>query len=180
MVIAKGVNLVRNNVTGNEKSDEWYTPVQVVQKCYELLDPKYESAIMCPYDTKLSGFVQIGQMRKFTIIHSINDYLETDYEYDYVITNPPFSIKDAVIERVLESGKPAALVLPVDSLGGKKRHEMFAKYSYPSIYVPSKRINYVDGTGLNRKQSSFHSIIMLLNVGRSEIIWERNVDNSSL
>jgi 16S rRNA A1518/A1519 N6-dimethyltransferase RsmA/KsgA/DIM1 with predicted DNA glycosylase/AP lyase activity len=169
----KGVRIVLNNVTGNVKSDEWYTPVEIVQKCYELLNPRYKSVIMCPYDTQDSHFVKVGQMRNHTVIHSITDYLETDYEYEYVITNPPFSIKDDVIERVLESARPAALILPVDSLGGKRRHALFKKYSYPSIYVPTKRINYVDGSGLNRQSSSFHSIIMLLNVNHSNLLWEQ-------
>ena len=172
MAIVRDVRIVLNNITGNIKSDEWYTPVEVVQKCYELLSPRYESVIMCPYDTTESHFVKIGQLRNYTVIHSITDYLDKDYEYDYVITNPPFSIKDAVIERVLSSGRPGALILPIDSLGGKARHKLFKEHEYPSIYVPTKRINYIDGSGFNRKSSSFHSVIMLLNVGESRLIWE--------
>lgn len=173
MQTEKGVRVVLNNVTGNIKSDEWYTPVEVVQKCYELLNPRYKSVIMCPYDTENSHFVKVGQMRSHTVIHSITDYLETDYEYEYVITNPPFSIKNDVIERILRAGKPAALILPIDSLGGVNRHRLFKEYGYPSIYVPTKRIGFVDGTGLNRKANNFHSIIMLLNVNHSSLLWEQ-------
>ena len=161
-----------NNVTGNEKTDEWYTPLDIVVKCYDLLQVKYQSRILCPFDTKNSYFVYWGHSTNNSVIYGINDYLTSDYEFDYLLTNPPFSIKDQVIEKVLKDGKPSALVLPLDSLGGAKRHKLFKEYGYPTIYIPSKRMKFIDGTGLNRNQVSFHSIIMLLNVGKSELIWE--------
>lgn len=159
------------------KSDEWYTPLPIVLKCYELLKVKYKTTILCPFDTEQSQFVQWGQKTNHTVLFGMRDYLEQFYEYDYLITNPPFSIKDQVIEKVLKEGKPAALVLPIDSLGGVKRHKMFAQYGYPSVYIPARRMKFTDGTGANRDRISFHSIIMLLNTGHSEIIWDTNVDN---
>jgi hypothetical protein len=161
------------NVFDNELiTDEWYTPLDIVIKAYELLNVRYKSTIMCPYDTAESQFVQWGQKTNNSVIYGITDYLDTDYQYDYVLTNPPFSIKDQVIERVLKSGKPGALILPLDSLGGVKRHALWKQYGYPSIYVPAKRMRFIDGTGQGRDKVSFHCIIMLLNVGKSEIIWE--------
>ena len=173
METVKGVRAVKNNITGNEKSDEWYTPIDLVQTCYELLDIPYESRVMLPFDTEHSNFVKWGQKHKYHLIYNINDYLEKNYEYDVLVTNPPFSIKDLVIERVLQLGKPAALTLPSDAIGGVKRHTLFAKYGYPSIYVPKRRISYIDGSGLNRKSSYFHTIIMLLNVKHSSLMWEQ-------
>ena len=40
------------------------------------------------------------------------------YDFDYLITNPPYSNKDEIIARCIESGKPCVLVLPIDALGG--------------------------------------------------------------
>ena len=46
-------------------------------------------------------------------------------EYDIIVSNPPFSIKDAIIERTYELNKPFALLLPLDSLQGKRRYGCF-------------------------------------------------------
>lgn len=46
-------------------------------------------------------------------------------EWDIIISNPPDSIKDAIIERVYNLNKPFALLLPLDSLQGKRRYECF-------------------------------------------------------
>lgn len=167
---------MRNDYNPN-RTDEWYTPLHIVLKCYELLKVRYKSTILCPFDTDKSEFVQWGQKTNNTVLYGMRDYLDKSYEHDYMITNPPFSIKDKVIEKVLKEGKPTALVLPLDSLGGVRRHKMWSFYGYPSVYIPAKRMKFIDGTGQNRDRISFHSIIMLLNVGKSEIIWDTNVDN---
>ena len=109
-------------------------------------------------------------------IYGITDYLETDgYEYDLLATNPPYSIKDKVIQKVLEYGKPAALIMPADALGGKRRHELYQEFGYPSIYVPIARIAYSNGYGERIKSGvSFQSLIYLYNTGTSEVIWEQS------
>ena len=161
-----------NNVTGNQKTDEWYTSPETVKICLELLAPTVGSTICCPFDTKDSWFVKLLQERGHKVIYGINDWLENDYEYDFAVTNPPFSIKDKVILKAFQSGKPTVLVLPIDSLSGVRRHEMYKTYGYPTIYIPTRRVNYVDGTGKNRKSTHFTSIFIKLNSGRTDLIWE--------
>ena len=46
-------------------------------------------------------------------------------EWDILISNPPYSIKDAIIKRVYELNKPFALLLPLNSLQGKQRYKYF-------------------------------------------------------
>jgi hypothetical protein len=163
-----------NNVTKNVMSDEWYTPIDVVKKCFELLSLDQALCVMCPFDDEKSNFVRYAQQIGHQVIFGINNYLEADYKYDAVVTNPPFSIKDKVIERVLQSGKPSALLMPLDSLGGVARRKMFRQYGYPSIYVPIKRVSLINEAGLICKHANFHSIIMLLNWKTTpQIIYER-------
>lgn len=44
--------------------------------------------------------------------------MTTDYDCDWIISNPPYSNKDEIIERCIEIGKPTILLLPIESLGG--------------------------------------------------------------
>lgn len=152
-----------------QKNDEWYTNQETVDLVTDLLNPK--GTICCPFDSEESYFVKKAKLIG-DCIYGITDYLDKDYQYDYLMTNPPFSIKDKVIERVLQAGKPSALVLPITTLGGVKRHSLFAKYGYPAVYIPSKRINYYDHNWVKRESNYFHTIIMLFNTEKEGLIWE--------
>lgn len=59
------------------------------------------ATVLCPFDTDKSLYVQYGIECGYNVIYNIRDFLDRDvtYEFDFVITNPPFSIKDDVIER---------------------------------------------------------------------------------
>lgn len=162
-----------SGITKIEKNDEWYTTTQTVSLMYKLLNIPTNKRVICPFDTDKSNFVIQGLQNNYEMLYGMRDWLTTDYEYDYLITNPPFSIKDNVIERCLISKKPSALVLPIDSLGGKRRHGLYKKYNYPTIYIPSRRINYISVDGQHTKANHFHSVILILNdpLG-SRLIWE--------
>jgi hypothetical protein len=142
-----GVGL--NNITGNEYSDEWYTDEATARLAISLLNPDPKSSIMLPFDTEQSQFAKLLPKLGHSVTFGVRDWLESEYAYDCLITNPPFSIKDAVIEKVLRDGRKATLILPLDSLGGVKRHQLFAQYGYPHVYIPTRRIAYYDQQGLS-------------------------------
>jgi hypothetical protein len=162
-----------SGMTGQVMTDEWYTKQETVELMYQLLDPIEGSSVMCPFDTDKSQFVQVGEAKGFEVYRNIRNWLDSEYEYDYLITNPPFSIKDLVIEKILESGKPSAVILPIDSLGGKRRHELYRQYGYPSVYVPTRRVNYISEDGQDTKSNHFHSVILIFNDPEQRgLIWE--------
>jgi len=163
-----------NNITGNYYSDEWYTDQATVDLCWELLDIKAEDIICCPFDSEQSLFVKKAKEQGNQVIFGIQDFIgSTNYEFTKLVTNPPFSLKDSVIETVYQYAKPAALILPLDTLGGVKRNGLYAQNGKPAVYLPSKRINYSDKDFQKKQGSNFHSVIMLFNQKIYEgIIWE--------
>lgn len=46
-------------------------------------------------------------------------------KWDIIVSNPPFSIKDKVLERLYSFNKPFAVLLPLNSLQGKTRYKYF-------------------------------------------------------
>jgi len=46
-------------------------------------------------------------------------------DYDVIVSNPPFSIKDNILGRLYELNKPFAVLLPMNSLQGKSRFKLF-------------------------------------------------------
>lgn len=103
------------------KSDEWYTPIETVQTMLDVFPPKAGDKIILPFDTDKSNFTKIITSEYDPLaIYGINDFLNKEYEFDYLITNPPYSNKDEIIARCIETGRPCVLVLPIDTLGGYK------------------------------------------------------------
>ena len=164
----------KNNITRNIYSDEWYTDQKTVDFGLDLLQPQRPARIMCPFDSNKSLYVQTLLAKGFNVIYGITDFLENDlYEFDYLITNPPFSLKDQVIEQVYKYDKPSLLMLPLDSLGGVKRASLYEKYGYPFVIIPTRRVAYYDENASLRKGASFHSVYSLFNAEKSGIQWEQ-------
>lgn len=57
------------------------------------------------------------------------DFFEYEPEepYDVIISNGPFSKKDAILRRLDKIGKPFAILLPMNSLQGKSRFDVFER-----------------------------------------------------
>lgn len=53
------------------------------------------------------------------------DRLTPTPDFDMILTNPPYSIKDKWIARCYELGKPFALLLPLAALGEQERVKMY-------------------------------------------------------
>lgn len=63
-------------------------------------------------------------------------------ECDYIISNPPYSMKGEVFKRLFELGKPFAMLVGVVGLfESQKRFEMFRDHDFEIMYM-NKRIAY--------------------------------------
>ena len=112
-----------------EAGDEVYTPFYAVEPLLEFV-PK-DKVIWCPFDEKWSAYYQMFTENGYKVIRSSigdnQDFFtyEPDEHWDILISNPPFSKKDKVLERAFSFNKPFALLLPANSIQGKKRFEIF-------------------------------------------------------
>ena len=61
------------------------------------------------------------------------DFLSTEADCDWIITNPPFSQAEAFIRRALELGKPCAFLLKSQFWHAKRRLDLFREC--PPTYV---------------------------------------------
>lgn len=66
--------------------------------------------------------------------------------FDCIITNPPFSLKQEFLERCYSFKKPFALLLPLTTFETEKRQKLFTKYGLEVIFLP-KRINFETPSG---------------------------------
>jgi len=67
-------------------------------------------------------------------------------QFDCIVTNPPFSLKQEFLQRCYELGVPFALLLPLTTFETAKRQNLFKKYGLQVIFF-DKRINFETPSG---------------------------------
>ena len=139
----KGKNFSANNATGKRKKSDFYeTPYTLTRKFLDVEDFDKDKSICEP---ACGGGAITKVLKEYW-----NDDLITAYDketnflwdynnYNYIITNPPYSLAFEFIQRAKQLAKlKFALLLPLYYLHGKKRYdEIFSDRSYglEKIYV---------------------------------------------
>ena len=171
MAINKGYLTAKTD----KDSDEVYTPSYAIAPLLKYV--KKSDIIWCPFDTEDSEYVKIFKENGNKVIYSHIDLGQNffDYEpnekYDFIISNPPFSIKDDVIKRLSELNKPFAMLFPIPTLQGQKR---FPYMKNCQALIFDKRINYFKNKETKEilKGVSFGSFYLCKNFLPSDLIFE--------
>lgn len=126
----------------DKASDEYFTPEYAVKPLLKYL--KKNQLIWCPFDKENSAFVSVLEGAGHRVIASHIDNGENFFfykpeDYDIIISNPPFSCKDAVLARLAELKTPYAMLLPLPTLQGQSRFK-YLKDCQALIF--DKRINF--------------------------------------
>lgn len=159
----------------DKQSDEVYTPAYAVKPIIKYI--KKGSVIWCPFDEEDSEYVKVLRDNGFKVIatHIDNEQNFFDYEpdeiYDVIISNPPFSIKDAILKRLEELDTPYAVLLPLPTLQGQKR---FTYLKNCQALIFDKRINFFKNkeTKEIQKGVAFASIYICKNFLPEDLIFE--------
>ena len=125
-------------------NDEFYTPVYAVKPILEYIKPN--SVIWCPFDKEESNFVKLlkgcGHKVINTHIDEGNNFFDTEIECDYIISNPPYSLKTEVLDRLFTLGKPFAMLLGVVGIfESQKRFDLFKNNKFEVMYF-NRRVSY--------------------------------------
>lgn len=127
------------------KNDEFYTPVYAITPILKYL--KRNSIVWCPFDTKDSNFVKTlvrnGHTALYSHISEGQDFFTIKPpKCDYIISNPPYSKKGEVLNRLFEIGLPFAMLVGVVGLfESQKRFNMFKENDFEIMYF-NKRVAY--------------------------------------
>lgn len=128
------------------KNDEYYTPAYAVYPIVKYLKP--HSIIWCPFDKKDSKFVEVLEAEGFKVIYG---HIETGQDFfeeavpecDYIVSNPPYSMKGKVFTRLYEMGKPFAMLINFQGVfDHKQRFELFKNNRTEMLWL-SPRVNYI-------------------------------------
>ncbi len=162
------------------KKDEYYTKRYAIIPILKYL--KENKTIWCPFDTEESNYVKVFRENGFNVIsgHIVDGKNFFKYEpddYDYIISNPPYSLREPILERLFKLGKPFAMLINISGLfDSKKRYGLFKNNPF-EIMVFNKRIDYIK-TEVNNSSPPFSSIYICSSLLPSQFVFEELLKES--
>jgi len=156
--------------------DEFYTPEYAVKPIMKYIKPN--STVWCPFDTDKSHFVKMLTIEGHNVISSHLedgvDFFKHEEECDYIISNPPYSLKNEVFERLFQLGKPFAMLVGVVGIfESQKRFEMFRDNTVEVMYM-NRRIAYFKSYEEQKPSANppFSSVYICSNMLPQQIVFE--------
>jgi hypothetical protein len=170
-----GLNQGYLKAARTEESNEQYTPFYAVDPITKYIPKTLK--VWCPFDCEWSAFFQTfkrggWQVERSSLEEGQNFFEFEPTEYDVIISNPPFTQKDAVLKRLYELGKPFAILLPLNSLQGVSRYKYFKQGI--QILTFDKRIGFHNPENMKeyKKGSSFATAYFCKDVLPKDLIVE--------
>ena len=141
MVKEKGKNFSANNASGKRRKSDFYeTPYSITEHLLRVESFDYSKTV-CEPACGNNAITRILQKKwsHVTAYDIERNFLFDANEYDYIITNPPFSLAYEFICKAKSLAKEKfAFLLPLSYLHGKKRYDDVysdKKYGFKKVYV---------------------------------------------
>jgi hypothetical protein len=154
-------------------NDECYTPDYGVKPILKYI-PK-DATVWCPFDTPQSEFVkQIEQQNEVTYSHintGRNFFEYEPYEWDVIVSNPPFTDKRKFFERALSFDKPFALIMTNTWLNDSAPMRLF-KDKDLQLLMFDKRMKFLSPDGRDNNKITFSSSYYCYKMLPKQIIME--------
>lgn len=146
-------------------TDEWYTTEDSVKMIVPYLIGRGYKKILCPFDKRESNFVRmltnIGFDVTYSHIETGTDFFEINNlsDYDAVVSNPPFSKREKILERLFDAGVPFAMIMNFNGLfDSKTRWRLFKNNSF-ELLIPCGRMHFFNDN-CQGKSPLFQSIFV--------------------
>ena len=133
------------DIVAGSGNDEFYTPKYAIEPLIKYIPQEWK--VWCPFDTQESIIAKEFSNRGNSVIatHIVDgkDFFETCIDSDCIISNPPYSKKTEVFERLFARQKPFAMLVGVVGLfESQKRFKMFSENQFEIMYL-NKRVSYL-------------------------------------
>ena len=159
------------------KNDEFYTPRYAIEPLLKYVPDT--TRVWCPFDTEQSlivkSFVERGNDVVYSHIASGEDFFSTYKDCDVIVSNPPYSIKGEVFQRLFDIGKPFAMLVGVVGLfESEKRFSMFLENDFEIMYL-NRRVAYFKDYSDEKPSLNppFSSVWLCSNLLPKQVIFER-------
>ena len=128
----------------NHNNDNWTTPEWVWNSISPYID-KDKEIWEAFYNEGYSGTIlnKLG----FKVIHKDIDFFKNDLG-EWIVSNPPYTIKKQVLQRLRILDKPFLLLIPLDTIDRKYFRKIFKDdLDKLTLYFLPKRIDFIGTDG---------------------------------
>ncbi|EGF5817720.1 sugar-phosphate nucleotidyltransferase [Campylobacter jejuni] len=135
-----------------KEKDEYYTPFLLIEFLYPVLKEKDIKTILCPFDNKNSNYVKFFKEKGFNVIsghiNQSKDFFNEwwlDYEFDILISNPPFSKKKEIIQVLTKYNIDFMLLMNLMSINYQDFSEVLRlsdKQKPINFIIPNKKVSF--------------------------------------
>ena len=146
------------------KNDDYETPIEVLETITHLVDKNM--VIYDPFYCR-GEVVKAWSTLGYKCINEKKDAFNREHpDYDIMISNIPFSIKDKCVKLALELEKPFMLLMTIDSMGSVWIKKHWDKLNF---IIPTGRYNFFKN-GKMGKGSWFDTMWVCYNIGLEDKI----------
>ena len=130
--------------------------------------------ILCPFDKEHSEFVRVLTQNGFDVtfghIETGQDFFDIDnlQDYDAIVSNPPFSKRQKILERLFDSGVPFAMIMNFNGLFDSKSRWVLFKDNRFELLVPLGRIHFFN-ENCEGNSPNFQSIYVCKGMSKNQI-----------
>lgn len=133
---------------------------------------------MCPFDTKDSEYVKVLMNAGHTVIYRLIkvgfDFFDLEskdvFLFDYIISNPPYSLRKQIFNKLEELNKPFAMLVPLVSIALKPIRE---KIQDKQLLIFDKRIKFKSEEGIICKNPPSETAYICKGVLPKQIIFKK-------
>lgn len=157
--------------------DEYYTTQKAVNMIIPYILSRGYKTIWCPFDKEDSKFVMTFEYQGFDVNYGHIETGQDFFEYqepqgDIVVSNPPFSKRDDIFQRLYKWDIPFALIMNFNGLfDSKKRMEIFRKYKVEML-VPRGRMKFYHRDKGLLNSPNFQSIYVCNHLLDEQIVFD--------
>ena len=121
------------------RCDNYETTKDVFNVLFKYIKVESDKKVWLPF--YCNGLIDTYEF-DFKPIFTKTDFFETNVEYDYLIDNCPYSIKQKVFERCVDLGKPFVLIVPIDTLERGYISKLLKEKDL-TVIIPNTRFKFI-------------------------------------
>ncbi len=158
-------------------SDEWYSPQSIVDMIVPYILKSGYKKIWCPFDMADSNFVMTFKDKGLDVTYGHICTGQDFFNYEepqgeIVVSNPPYSKRNEIFQRLYEMNVPFALVMNFNGLfDSKKRLELFKQHGI-EIIIPRGRMKFVQQERGYLKSPNFQSVYVCNKLLNKQIVFD--------